>query len=276
MKTLIFPRPDHLDLMTNRELEDSFCFPRIFQKDQILLMHAESERAIAGGACPTGEVLELLPEAEMRAEYFCQRRELGIINVGGAGSIKTETAEYRLEKLEALYLGRGTKKIRFSSDDAKNPAKYYLLSYPAHQDHPSRKISKSEANILEMGSSEDSNKRTIHQFILPTILPTCQLVMGLTILAPGSVWNTMPAHTHARRTEVYMYFDLPEEHRVLHLMGEPSNTKHIVLENESAVFSPTWSIHSGCGTHAYSFIWGMGGENQDYTDMDFVAMEDLG
>ena len=219
--------------------------------------------------------LELSASKELGVEYFLQRRELGILNLGGAGTVRVDGRDHALGGRDGLYVGMGTREVSFRSTDAATPARFYFLSAPAHAGHPTRRVTLEEARKLRLGSAQEANARTIHQIIHPAVLPTCQLVVGLTQLEPGSVWNTMPAHTHERRMEVYLYLDLPADAFVLHLMGTPDETRHLVVRNEQAVISPSWSIHSGVGTRAYSFIWGMAGENQTFDDMDAVAMSVL-
>ena len=250
-------------------------------------VYSHIDRIIFGGAMPVSKTLRLEAGAELRAKYFCERRELGIINIGGSGVITADGVEYRIGERDGMYIGMGTKEISFASDDAAHPAKFYMASGPAHKAYPTKRILKDAkaennadveilaANKKELGTLEDSNHRTICKYILPGQVESCQLEMGMTHLEPGSVWNTMPCHTHDRRMEVYLYFDLPEDAFVMHFMGEPTETRHIVMRNEQAVISPSWSIHSGCGTRNYTFIWAMVGENQDFDDMDEVKMQDL-
>ena len=215
----------------------------------------------------------LLPnEAELRADYFLERRELGIINVGGAGKVEADGVVYELNKLDALYLGKGTRSVSFTSASADQPAQYFLLSAPAHHTYPNRRMQKDEAAPVHLGEKATSNERTIYKYIHQEGIQSCQLVMGLTVLKEGSVWNSVPPHTHTRRMEVYFYFDLPEAHRVFHLMGEPQETRHIVMADQEAVISPPWSVHCGPGTTNYGFIWAMAGENYTFTDMDPVPI----
>ncbi|AWB65855.1 5-dehydro-4-deoxy-D-glucuronate isomerase [Saccharobesus litoralis] len=257
--------------MTTQELRDAFLVNTLFQEGMIELVYCEVERGILGSAVPTSQELVLEAGAELAADYFCQRREVGVLNIGAAGKISVDGNNYTMNKLDCLYIGRGAKNIRFSSDDASQPAKFYILSYPAHTSYPTTHASQQDANPLQLGTVEDSNQRTIFQYIHPNGIQSCQLVMGYTALKPGSVWNTMPAHTHERRTEVYMYFDVSPDNAVFHFMGPQDETRHIAVHNQQAVISPMWSIHSGCGTQAYSFCWGMGGENQRFDDMDHIA-----
>ena len=260
--------------MTTDELREAFLVD-LFEAGKLNLLYCEVERAITGAAVPTGCALKLEAGKELAADFFCQRREVGVLNIGGTGTVTVDGAEYAMENLDGLYIGRGSKDISFTSTDAANPARFYLISYPAHTEYPTTLAKKADANALELGTVEDSNKRTIYQYIHENGIKSCQLVMGFTALEQGSVWNTMPCHTHERRTEVYMYFNLDENSRVFHMMGPGDETRHLVVGNEQAVISPMWSIHSGCGTKAYTFCWGMGGENQRFDDMDHIAIQDL-
>lgn len=262
--------PDDVKQYDTARLRKEFLVEKIFEENKIVLSYSQYERYIMGGAFPVTEELTLETIPDIKADFFCQRRELGIINIAGEGSVYVNGEKYLLQSKEALYVGRGAKDIKFKSTDAKNPAKFYLSSTPAHKEYPVTLINKAKANILNMGALETSNQRTIYQLIVPGIVESCQLVMGLTELHKGSVWNTMPSHTHDRRMEAYFYFEIPEGQAVCHLMGEPQETRHLFIHNEQAVFSPEWGIHSGAGTTNYSFIWGMGGENLDYTDMDHI------
>jgi len=260
--------------MTTDELREAFLVD-LFEAGKLNLLYCEVERAITGAAVPTGCALKLEAGKELAADFFCQRREVGVLNIGGTGTVTVDGAEYAMENLDGLYIGRGSKDISFTSTDAANPARFYLISYPAHTEYPTTLAKKADANALELGTVEDSNKRTIYQYIHENGIKSCQLVMGFTALEQGSVWNTMPCHTHERRTEVYMYFNLDENSRVFHMMGPGDETRHLVVGNEQAVISPMWSIHSGCGTQAYTFCWGMGGENQRFDDMDHIQVENL-
>lgn len=233
------------------------------------------DRIIAGGAVPVNEELTLSAPEILRADYFTQRREVGIINVGGAGTVVVGDEEYHLEYKEALYVGRGNRHIIFKSDCAEKPAHFYFCSANAHKETGVKKVSKEDAVVMHLGSLEESNERTINRLLVKEVVPSVQLQMGMTELAPGSTWNTMPAHTHDRRMEVYFYFEVPEDAAVCHFMGEPQETRHIWMHNEEAVISPQWSIHSACATRNYTFIWGMCGENDDYNDMDWCATKDL-
>jgi 4-deoxy-L-threo-5-hexosulose-uronate ketol-isomerase len=262
--------------MTTAELRNSFLVENLFKKDKVVLLYTDVDRAIVGSAVPKAKHLKLeASKKEMSAEYFAERREIGIINIGAKGSVSVDKTIYNLDNKDGLYIGRGAKKIEFASEDAKNPAKYYILSYPAHKDYPATLIKMADANPVNLGSREEANKRTIYQYIHENGVKSCQLVMGFTQLDPGSIWNTMAAHTHQRRTEIYMYFDMGKDDLVFHFMGKPEATKHLVIRNGQAVLSPSWSLHAGAGTRNYAFIWGMGGENQEFTDMDGIAMQDL-
>ncbi|WEK38208.1 MAG: 5-dehydro-4-deoxy-D-glucuronate isomerase [Candidatus Pseudobacter hemicellulosilyticus] len=267
--------PKETSSMDTQQLRDNFLMPGLMQDNQVNLVYSHYDRVIIGGAKPAGQAVELPNDPELRADYFLERREIGIINVGGAGTVEADGESFSLNKLDALYLGKGTKKVSFKSADAKAPAVFFLLSAPAHQTYPNRKLGKEEASPVELGDQSTANRRTIYKYIHAAGIQSCQLVMGLTVLNDGSVWNTMPAHTHTRRMEAYFYFDVPEQHRVFHFMGEPTETRHLLIGNHDAIVSPPWSIHSGCGTASYSFIWGMAGENYTFTDMDAVAIADL-
>ena len=271
---------------TTDRLREEFLIDDLFAPDEIKLVYSHIDRIITGSAVPVKGALMLTAGEELRAEYFLQRREMGVINIGGDGIIVIDGKEYRVNYKEGMYIGMGTRDISFASVDAANPAKFYLNSAPSHKTYPTvliRQEGEAEPGVVivkpenkvELGSLEESNHRVICKYILPGQVESCQLVMGMTKLMPGSVWNTMPCHTHDRRMEVYLYFDMPKDALVFHYMGEPSETRHIIIRNEQAVISPSWSIHAGSGTQAYTFIWGMVGENQEFTDMDGCAMEDL-
>jgi 4-deoxy-L-threo-5-hexosulose-uronate ketol-isomerase len=230
---------------------------------------------VIGSAVPTSAPLKLVADAEFRAAFFCERRELGVLSIGGDGIIEVDGTRYDMAKLDCLYIGRGSKEVSFSSKDAANPAAFFLLSYPAHAAYPTTHAKMKDATPVELGTLADANKRTIYKYIHTGGIKSCQLVMGFTKLQEGSVWNTMPAHTHTRRSEVYLYFDLDAKRRVMHFMGKPQETRHLVVGNRQAVISPSWSIHSGCGTGAYTFCWAMGGENQAFDDMDPAPVDTL-
>lgn len=261
--------------MRTDELRDSLLIEDLFGRGEIALYYTDCDRAVVGSACPTDAPLELEAGDELRADFFCQRRELGILNIGGAGAVQVDGEEYRLLKGEVLYVGRGSKEVAFVSDDPADNAEFYLLSYPAHAEYPTAKCALGEANRIDLGSQSECNVRTINQAICEARIKSAQLVMGYTQLKDGSVWNTMPAHTHERRSEIYMYYDVKPGECVFHLMGTPQQTRHIVVRNKQVVISPSWSIHSGVGTRNYTFCWGMGGENQRFDDMDAAPTEEL-
>ncbi|GAA4321534.1 5-dehydro-4-deoxy-D-glucuronate isomerase [Flaviaesturariibacter amylovorans] len=261
--------------MDTAQLREHFLLPELFVPDSLQATYTHYDRMIVGAAVPATQALELPAYEALRATYFLERRELGIINIGGAGSVEADGERFPLGRLDCLYVGRGTRSVIFHSDDASAPARFYLLSAPAHVAYPTRLMTAEAAQPAPMGATATANERIIYKYIHEAGIPSCQLVMGLTVLRPGSVWNTMPAHTHHRRMEAYLYFDVQPEHRVFHLLGTPQETRHLVVANEQAVLSPPWSIHSGCGTAAYAFIWGMAGENQSFADMDALAIADL-
>lgn len=268
--------PRETKSLDTKELRENFLIETVFEQDKIHLTYTHYDRYIAGGAMPVTGRLQLETIDELLKEpYFLSRREIGIINVGGEGTVEVDGTNYEIAHKEALYIGKGAKEVYFSSNDSANPAKYYLNSTPAHQSFPTKRVTKKEANKIELGSLETANHRTINQMLLNTIIQTCQLQMGMTELKPGSVWNTMPAHTHDRRMEVYFYFDVPQGQSVSHFMGPTDETRHIWMQNEQAVISPPWSIHAGAGTSNYTFIWGMAGENLDYDDMDKCPITEL-
>jgi 4-deoxy-L-threo-5-hexosulose-uronate ketol-isomerase len=250
------------------KLRKEFLIENIFVPDQVSLVYSMYDRYIVGGAMPVGSALKLDTTNELKADYFLERREMGIINVGGEAEIEADSAVYKIGFKEALYLGKETKDVVFKSVDRLNPAKLYINSAPAHHRYPSKKVTKKDAEIATLGTPEASNHRTINKLLINSVLPTCQLQMGMTELMSGSVWNTMPVHTHNRRMEAYFYFEVPEKQGICHFIGDPDETRHIWMKNEQAVFSPSWSIHSAAGTSSYTFIWGMAGENLDYSDMD--------
>ncbi len=267
--------PAEVAKMNTEELRKNFLIENIFEPDKIHLTQTYFDRFIVGGAMPVNERLTLPVPAELRAEHFLDRREMGIINVGGEGSVEVDDEKYSLNYKDALYIGKGSKKVVFYSGSPDKPAKFYINSAPAHQSYPTSKVTKKEAEIAEMGSLEASNHRTINKLLVASVIDTCQLQLGMTELKTGSVWNTMPAHTHDRRMEVYFYFEIPEGQSVCHFMGQPQETRHIWMQNEQAVISPQWSIHAGSGTSNYTFIWGMAGENLDYGDMDKCEVSEL-
>jgi 4-deoxy-L-threo-5-hexosulose-uronate ketol-isomerase len=261
--------------MITSDLRKNFLVQNLMVDGRISLVYSHYDRVIIGGAKPLHEILTLEVHPELRADYFLERRELGIINVGGLGLVSAGGENYDVNKLDCVYLGKGTRDISFKSMDPADPAMFYLLSAPAHQQYPARKLSKEQTSPSSLGETSTANKRTIYKYIHAEGIRSSQLVMGLTVLDNGSVWNTMPSHTHTRRMEAYFYFDVLPGHRVIHLMGEPQQTRHLVVANHEAIISPPWSIHSGCGTSDYGFIWGMAGENYTYTDMDPVSIADL-
>lgn len=278
--------PNDVKHYTTDRLREEFLIQNLFTPDEIKLVYSYIDRIIIGAATPVKKELNLTAGRELHASYFLERREMGVINIGGAGKIIIDGKTYPVEHKDGMYIGMGTKTISFLSDDAQNPAKFYFNSAPAHKTYPTVLIQPEGApkegviivkkeNKVELGTLEQSNHRTICKYILPGQVESCQLVMGMTQLMPGSVWNTMPCHTHDRRMEVYLYFDLPEEAFVMHYMGEPTETRHIVMRNEEAVISPSWSIHSGSGSQSYTFIWGMAGENQDFDDMDGILNKEI-
>ncbi len=267
--------PKEVKGMTTEELREHYLCESLMQDDAISYVYSHHDRMITGGAKPVQQSLLLRTHEELKADYFLERRELGIINVGGPGVVEADGIKYELEKLSCLYLGKGTKEVQFTSLDKTNPAIFFLLSAPAHHSYPNRKMSKEEASPVALGAVETANQRTIYKYIHLDGIQSCQLVMGLTVLNAGSVWNSVPPHTHTRRTEVYFYFDLNEQQRLFHFMGEPQQTKHIVMKNHEAVISPSWSIHCGCGTSNYAFIWGMAGENLVFSDMDPAPITEL-
>ena len=256
---------------TTDRLRSEFVIETLFQADEAILTYSHIDRIIAGGIMPVGGAVALTGSKALAAQYFLERRELGVINVGGAGRITVDGTAYDMNARDGLYVGMGAQSLSFESLDAADPAKFYLNSAPAHKTYPIVKIDISQANPRPLGAAETCNKRTIYQYLHPAVMQTCQLCMGLTVLEPGSNWNSMPCHTHERRMEVYFYFDLSDKDVVFHMMGEPTETRHVVLHNEQAVISPSWSIHTGVATSNYAFIWGMCGENQDFDDMDAIA-----
>jgi 4-deoxy-L-threo-5-hexosulose-uronate ketol-isomerase len=262
-------------LMKTSDLRENFLIPEIFLEDEVCLTLSFYDRFIAGGAMPVNKKLELPNPENLKAAYFLERREMGIINVGGKGLIEADDQKFELDFKEALYISKGTKNVNFASVNESDPAKFYINSAPAHHKYSSVKVTKKEAEIVTLGSLENSNHRTINKLLVASVIETCQLQMGMTELKTGSVWNTMPAHTHDRRMEVYFYFEVPEGQSVCHFMGEPQESRHIWMQNEQAVISPPWSIHAGAGTSNYTFIWGMAGENLDYGDMDPCPITEL-
>ncbi|NOU86139.1 5-dehydro-4-deoxy-D-glucuronate isomerase [Paenibacillus sp. LMG 31460] len=268
--------PNEVKQFDTERLQAEFQINSLFSPNDIKLVYSHVDRFIIGGVLPITGALQLQADKkEMAADYFLERREIGIINVGGRGTITVDGTVYNMDSKDCIYIGLGAKDITFASDNAAEPAKFYFNSTPAHQTYPTVKVAISEATPTHLGSINTSNERTIYKYIHTGGVKSCQLVMGMTLLKPGNMWNTMPSHTHNRRSEVYFYFDMPEDAVVFHMMGEPQQTRHVVMRNEQAVISPSWSIHSGVGTNNYTFIWGMAGENQMFDDMDAVAMKDL-
>jgi 4-deoxy-L-threo-5-hexosulose-uronate ketol-isomerase len=262
--------------MGTDELRGHFLVDALFAPDALPMVYSDVDRSITGSAVPVkGELRLLGSKKDMAANYFLERREIGIINIGGDGNVRCDGKEISLRHRDGLYVGRGTKEVVFTSADVKQPAQFYFVSYPAHAEWPTTHVPVEKATPTRLGTAEDANKRTIYKYIYPGAIKSCQLVMGLTQLEEGSVWNTMPVHTHQRRSEVYMYFDLPENAMVVHLLGEPTQTRHLLVRSGQAVISPSWSIHAGVGTRNYSLIWAMGGENQEFDDMDWVDMKTL-
>ena len=269
------PGPVEARQMDTAELRDRFLVGGLFVPGEVTLRFVDLDRAVVGGAVPVERTLTLEAPAEMAAEFFTERREVGVLNVGGAGSVAVDGERHAMAFRDGLYVGRGSREVSFASDDAANPARFYIVSYPAHAAHPTTHVAHADAEATELGTAESANRRILRKYFHPGGVRTAQLVMGVTELQEGSVWNTMPAHTHARRTEVYLYFAVPRDAVVVHLMGEPDQTRHLVVRNEEVALSPGWSIHSGCGTAASSFCWAMGGENQVFADMQGVAMDAL-
>jgi 4-deoxy-L-threo-5-hexosulose-uronate ketol-isomerase len=275
MQTRYAASPNETAAMNTEQLRENYLIQNLFVDGEINLTYSMHDRMIIGGAKPVAQSLTLGNYPELKSDYFLERRELGIINIGGDGKINADGTVYELAKYDCLYLGKGVQKVNFDSVDSQNPACFYLLSAPAHAVFPAQKMTSLEASPVTLGSTETANLRTIYKYIHLEGIRSSQLVLGLTKLATGCVWNTMPTHVHDRRMEAYCYFDLPENQRVIHLMGQPQETRHLVVANQEAIISPPWSIHSGSGTSNYSFIWGMAGENQVYSDMDAVDLKDL-
>jgi len=267
--------PEDAKAYDTSRLRRDFLMEQVFAADEVHMVYSMYDRMIVGGAMPVNEGLVLEAIDPLKASHFTSRREVGVFNVGGAGTVRVGNETFHLDFKEALYIGRGDREVVFGSDDAERPAKFYFNSTTAHHAWPCRKVTKADAVVAHMGSLEMSNERNINKMLVNQVLPTCQLQMGMTELAPGSVWNTMPAHVHSRRMEAYFYFELPEGQAACHFMGQPEETRHIWMHNEQAVLSPEWSIHSAAATHNYTFIWGMGGENLDYGDQDFAEITEL-
>ena len=267
--------PADVKSYTTDRLRKEFHIPKLFEKGEVKMVYSHMDRIITAGFMPVEQELKLEAGKELAAGYFLERREMGCINIGGKGIITVDGTEYVMNSRDGIYIGKGNKDISFKSENPEEPAKFYVSSCPAHCTYPNRHIDITKAKKVPCGSVEECNKRVINQYIHPEVMQSCQLAMGLTQLEVGSNWNTMPCHTHGRRMEVYLYLDMNENDVVFHMMGEPQETRHIIMHNEEAVISPSWSIHSGVGTRNYSFIWAMCGENQEFTDMDFIKTKDL-
>jgi 4-deoxy-L-threo-5-hexosulose-uronate ketol-isomerase len=275
MRAIHAVHPEDFKAYTTETIRSRFLLEDLAEPGKINFVYTHYDRMVVGMAIPAGSAIELGNYPILRADYFLERREMGIINVGGEGSVSADGKEYNLAKLDCLYLGKGVQKVSFSSKNSSQPAVYYILSAPAHAKYPTTIVTKEQVESNTLGALETSNKRTINRYIHRNGIKSCQLVMGLTILEPGSVWNTIPPHTHDRRMEVYFYFDVPENQVVFHYMGEPTETRHIIMKNYNAVVSPPWSIHAGGATSNYGFIWGMAGENLEYGDMDALTLNQL-
>lgn len=269
------PTPDATRRLTTDELRARFLVHELFVPGALMLQLADLDRVVLGGAVPTTHALALEPPPALRATHFLERRELGVLNIGGTGAVVVDGERHSMPAHHVLYVGRGVASVQFQSESAADPARFYLVSYPAHATHPTVLVRPEDADVLELGTVETANRRRVRRYIHAGGARSCQLVMGVTTLDTGSVWNTMPAHTHSRRSEVYLYFGLPADAMVVHLMGEPMETRSLIVRDGEVALSPGWSVHSGCGTQAYSFCWAMGGENQDYADMDTVSMETM-
>ncbi|HUC84969.1 MAG TPA: 5-dehydro-4-deoxy-D-glucuronate isomerase [Candidatus Acidoferrales bacterium] len=275
MKVLYSPGPAGYQHLDTDQLRAAFLIETLFAPDTLELVYSDTDRAIVGSAVPAHAALTLSADAELRAAYFCERRELGILNIGGEGAVAVDGKSHPMAKLDCLYVGRGTRSISFSSRNPEASAAFLLLSYPAHASYPTTHAEIKDATPVELGTIADANRRTIYKYIHPAGIKSCQLVMGFTRLQEGAVWNTMPPHTHPRRSEIYFYFDLGAKRRVMHFLGSPQATRHLVVADRQALISPSWSIHCGCGTGAYTFCWAMGGENQAFDDMDAAPVEQL-
>lgn len=267
--------PKETSRMNTEEIRSNFLCQNLMQDDKIRYIYSHYDRVIIGGVKPNSKAILLENDPELRSEYFLERREIGIINVGGSGVVTAEGETFSMEKLDCVYLGKGTKEVEFRSADKSQPAVFFLLSTPAHQSYPNTKMTKDEASPVNLGTPATSNERTIYKYIHLDGIKSCQLVMGLTVLKNGSVWNSVPPHTHTRRMEVYFYFDVQDTQRVFHFMGQPRETRNVIMENHEAIISPPWSVHFGCGTSNYAFIWAMAGENQVFSDMDPAPITEL-
>lgn len=275
MDTRYACHPEDMKKYTTEKLRSEFLVETLFEKGKVHLTYTHNDRMIFGGVTPADAELTIKLDRELGVEYFLERRELGMINIGGEGSVVLDGTVFEMKQRDGLYVGKGTKEVLFRSKDESNPAKFYINSTPAHHKYPTVKIDINKITPLQTGAQQTLNERKIYQYIHPNVCESCQLQMGLTMLSPGSVWNTMPCHTHERRMEVYLYFDMEPETRVFHFMGKPDETRHLVMKNEQAAISPSWSIHTGTATSNYTFIWGMCGENITYDDMDHVKMNEL-
>ncbi len=275
MKTYYSPNPEHYRQLDTEALRSAFLVESLFHAGTVELVYTDADRAIIGSAVPTTSPLTLSADGELRAAFFCERRELGVLNLGGKGAVTVDGKTYEMDKLDCVYVGRGSREVSFASQDANHPAGFYLLSYPAHAAFPTTHARQADATAVELGTVADANRRTIYKYVHPGGIKSCQLVMGFTRLQEGAVWNTMPPHTHTRRSEIYAYFDLGVQRRTMHFMGTPQHTRHLVVADQQVVISPSWSIHCACGTGSYSFCWGMGGENQAFDDMDPAPLTTL-
>ena len=276
METRYLPNDKAYPRMNTEEMRENCLVEHLFKPGELKLLYADVDRAIVGSAVPTGTALELVGSLqEMATEVFAERREIGVINIGQGGSVTVDGTDYELEHGDALYIGKGSKQISFASKNTNQPAEYYLMSFPAHAAYPTKLIKNDEGEVEELGQADSANMRRINKLIHPGALNTCQIVMGITSLGSGQVWNTMPPHLHPRRMEIYMYYALEPKDRVFHFMGKPDEMRSLVMKNKQAVISPSWSMHSAAGTSNYTFIWGMGGENQAFADMDFIDMDTL-
>jgi 4-deoxy-L-threo-5-hexosulose-uronate ketol-isomerase len=269
------PDSSRVRTMTTEELRASFLVPGLFRPGEVTLRAIDLDRVVLGGAVPLREPLRLDAPATMAAAFFTERREVGVLNIGGAGRVRVDGASHAMMNRDGLYVGRGSREIVFESDTPDRPARFYLVSYPAHVACATRHIAHGQANATELGATENANRRRLYKYVYPGGVESAQLVMGITELQSGSVWNTMPPHTHLRRTEVYLYFDLREDAVVFHFLGQPAETRNVIVRDAEAVLSPGWSIHAGCGTASYTFCWAMGGENQEFADMQMVDVRDL-
>jgi 4-deoxy-L-threo-5-hexosulose-uronate ketol-isomerase len=275
MESRLMPSPREAAILDTEELRASFLLDELFVSGEVGLVYTDLDRAVVGSAIPTSTALDLGNDDALKAEFFCQRRELGILNIGSAGTVVVDGTSYEMGAHDCLYVGRGSREISFTSASAEDPAVFYLVSYPAHTSYPTTKATRNDATRVELGNRDEANERTIFQYVHENGIKSCQLVLGFTEFKPGSIWNTMPCHTHDRRSEVYCYFDVPASHRVLHMMGKPQETRPLWVADRQVVLSPPWSIHCGCGTASYRFVWAMGGENQAFTDMDRVEIAEL-